>query len=285
MLPYSILTSSLDESIKTRLESLYHTGQKQIWDGKTILEYLTRKHPKVSLDDSKKESLKNILSMILWGEFVAWKMSADLAFDLDEIEAKLAATAQAHDEARHFYVMLDYLKLLDYKDKPLDKNLSRGLERVLKANTLGKKLLGMQLMVEPVAITIFSSLRKANVDPILTDLLMYYIQDESRHITLGTNYLPHYLEKASLAEKLNIFLWQLYIIEAEVKGISFLKKDFENLGIPTKDVFKLAELKQLNAFDEVAEKFPKTKLNTYAHTYARAFLKKYISVLMKWNNI
>ena len=49
--------------------------------------------------------------MLMWGELAAWRISAQLADRLEPLEMKMAATSQAHDEARHFYVMHDYLEL------------------------------------------------------------------------------------------------------------------------------------------------------------------------------
>src|SRR5436305_10160736 len=53
--------------------------------------------------------LARVFSIILWGELAAWVISADLAERLDDVEAKMAATSQAFDEARHFNTMRDYL--------------------------------------------------------------------------------------------------------------------------------------------------------------------------------
>ena len=68
------------------------------------------------------------------------KISADLALHLEPLEAKLAATSQTHDEARHFYVMHDYLKLLDYEPESLPSAAHRILLEILKADSLAKKL-------------------------------------------------------------------------------------------------------------------------------------------------
>jgi hypothetical protein len=56
----------------------------------------------------------------MWGELAAWKISAQLADELEPLEAKLAATSQVHDEARHFYVMHDYLDALGEKAEPME---------------------------------------------------------------------------------------------------------------------------------------------------------------------
>ena len=97
------------------LERIYHKGQDYVWDGKKTLAELLEKHGKIDLDPKKMEPLCRIFAVIFWGEMAAWRVSTELATELVSLEAKMAATAQAHDEARHFYVMHDYLTLLGYE--------------------------------------------------------------------------------------------------------------------------------------------------------------------------
>ncbi len=82
------------------LERIYHKGQKLSWDGKEVLSTLIKEHGQPNVDQSTKESLGRIFSVILWGELAAWRISAQLADELDCLEAKMAATSQAFDEAR-----------------------------------------------------------------------------------------------------------------------------------------------------------------------------------------
>lgn len=242
------------DSIKTkeevrwakRLESIYHKGQEKIWDGRLILDELVAMHG-INLSPDKIDAIKNIFAVIFWGELAAWKISSQLATELVPLEAKLAATAQAHDEARHFYVMHDYLSLLNYKPGRLKPGASAVMENVLTANTLAKKVLGMQLMVEPVALTIFHLVREANVDSVLCNLLSYYEKDESRHVALGIQYLPKLIKEMSWAEKTGLILWQIKMLSLEVDGLKELEQDFRSLGFSPEDVFALAEKKQLDA--------------------------------------
>jgi ribonucleotide reductase beta subunit family protein with ferritin-like domain len=113
--PYEMMESDLVERTQSRLdklERLYHVGQNNIWDGREVLDALIKKHGPPKLPPDKKESALKVLSILLWGELAAWAISADLAERIDDVEAKMAATSQAHDEARHFYVLRDYLRAL-----------------------------------------------------------------------------------------------------------------------------------------------------------------------------
>src|SRR5437660_1166780 len=110
--PYDLLAQEAirdTESKMERLERIYHVAQRNAWQGHEILKGLVAKHGTPAIPDRKKEAIARIFTIILWGELAAWIVSADLAERIDDVEAKMAATSQAFDEARHFYVMRDYL--------------------------------------------------------------------------------------------------------------------------------------------------------------------------------
>ena len=178
------LVSHEKEKNETVLEGIYHRGQNNIWNGQELLKELVSKHGTPNIDSEKLGPIKNIFSIILWGEYAAWNVSSQLSFMLDDYGAKMAAVSQAHDEARHFYVMRDYLRLLEYEPQELPSQVSYILREVCETKHLARKLLGMQLMIEPIALTIFRFVRKGNIDPVLSSLLDHFEIDESRHVAL-----------------------------------------------------------------------------------------------------
>ena len=252
LIPYDICDESLLES-ETRsarlLEGIYHKGQNKIWDGNKVLDELIAKHGTIKIKEKDAVALKNIFSIILWGELVAWKVSLQLGSEIEDFSAKLAATAQAHDEARHFYVMRDYLELLGYEPKPLTHAVSRVLNEVLQTKSLAKKLLGMQLMIEPIALTIFRFTRKMNVEPLLTDLLAYYEIDEARHVALGIQYLPRLMRKMNKLQLTSLIFWQARVINAEMIGLKEIEEDILSLGLDPLEVFEYAEKKQMECLE------------------------------------
>lgn len=238
---------------KEYLEKVYHKGQEKIWDGRKTLDDLLEKYPNLDIDNTQATALKNILAIILWGEYVAWNVSSEMSAKFVEQGPKMAAVSQAHDEARHFYVMKDYLeKRLNYKPETLFKAALRVLEEVSNTNCMAKKLLGLQLMIEPVAITIFRFVRKSNIDPVLSELLEYYEKDEARHIALGVKYLPSLIKKMSFLKKVSFIMWQIRLILFEIKGLKCIEKDLEALGINPREVFEFAESKQISCLKEVS---------------------------------
>jgi len=222
----------------SRLERLYHVGAKQAWDGKQVLADLLRKHGGVQLAPDKRRALAEIFSTILWGELAAWSISADLALQLEDTEAKMAATSQVFDEARHFYVMRDYLLALDIEVPKLDGYTQTILNELLDTNRLVDKLLGMQLIVESIAVTLFRSVAQAGVEPVLSDLMPYFERDEARHVGLGVLYLPKLLAKLGPLEAARLKLVQLKIVTLIGWGTHLKKRHFETLGMDNNEGFR-----------------------------------------------
>ena len=185
--------------------------------------------------------------MIFWGELAAWKVAAELALELEPLDAKLAATSQAHDEARHFYVLHDYLSLLDYTPEDLPPSAHRLLVEILKADSLAKKLVGMQLMVEPIALTLFQLVRENRLEPVLSDLLAYYERDEARHVALGVHFLPSLIDQMNGRELLDFYIWQIRMFMIQLDGVQEMETDFAALGFSMRDVMKMGMIKQLHA--------------------------------------
>ena len=233
--PYELLEDRDvgDAEGKTRrLERLYHLTQKHAWDGKAVLGALLEKHgpPGRNMTPETREALGRVLSVLLWGELAAWNISADLALEIDEMDAKMAATAQVFDEARHFYVMRDYVKLLG-PVPPIGGLPRRLLRKVLDAPSLATKLIGMQLLFETNAVVIFRRIAESDVCPILSELLPYFERDESRHVGLGVMYVPRLVERMSAREAKRTARFQLECILLLMACGFAVRDDFGTLGL------------------------------------------------------
>src|SRR5262249_21315059 len=95
----------LAEARTSTIARIYHKGHEQRWDGRAVLDELIAKHGAISFPEAKREAFAQIASVLLWGELAAWSISADLALKLEDTPAKMAASSQVFDEARHFYVL------------------------------------------------------------------------------------------------------------------------------------------------------------------------------------
>jgi hypothetical protein len=234
-----------------KIGMIYHRGQDRAWNGKEVLAMLVEEHGVPDLPQEKKEALSRIFAIILWGELAAWKISAQLADEMAPLEAKMAATSQAHDEARHFYVMYDYLTLLDYVPDRIDPRSERVLKMTLGADSLAHKMCGMQLMIETIALTIFQTVRQNNIEPVLSGLLRYFEIDEARHIGLGVNYMPTFIRKMSRFEIAEMTLFQLRIMLGTLISMMAITPDLVKLGIHPREIINLGKAKQYEVFREL----------------------------------
>ena len=204
----------------------------------------------------------------MWGELAAWRISAELADELDSYEAKMAATSQAHDEARHFYTMYDYLVALDAVPDRLDPFAQKLLEEVMNADHLAKKLMGMRWW-NPLRSLCFTLLKNWR-SSLCSRFLPYFEKDEARHVALGVQYLPALLKNATPLERLDLWFFQLRLVSYEVMSMRGLAGDMLKLGVPPRDLVKVGMGKQLAALEllfeeqEVTKDIPIAILNRYA---------------------
>jgi hypothetical protein len=166
------------------------------------------------------------------------------------LEAKMGATSQAFDEARHFYVMHDYLGHLGYEPKRLDRAPQALLDLVLDTPNLAYKLLGMQLMIETIALTVFQTVRESEVEPVLCDLMKYFERDEARHVGLGMQYLPSLMSRMSKTEVSRLITFQVRLLAWALWELKVLEKDFAVLGLDPRTVLERGRKKQLAALHE-----------------------------------
>lgn len=219
-----------------RMESIYHAGQDKIWDGREVLSGLIDKYGKPSMPPAQKKALARIFSIIMWGELAAWKISAQLADRIVPLEGKLAATSQVHDEARHFYVMHDYLDALGEKPPKLDFWSRYVVELTLDTDSLVKKLLGMQLTIETIALTIFQRVREMKVEPVLTELLPYYERDEARHVGLGVQMVPRLMGEMNVAGHVDLAFFQLRLLVSTLASLKAMEQDLLSIGVDPRSV-------------------------------------------------
>jgi hypothetical protein len=224
-----------------RLARLYHLTQEHAWDGRTVLGALVAKHgpPGRGMPEATREALVHVLSVLLWGELAAWSISADLALEIDDLDAKMAATGQVFDEARHFYVMRDYVVQLAGPEGAGERiavphlgSLGRKLMLdVLDTRDLAKKIVGMQLLIETNAVVIFRRLGETGACPVLAELLPYFERDESRHVGLGALYLPRLIARMAPADMVSLRLFQARCLALLIGSGMALAKPFEVLGM------------------------------------------------------
>ena len=254
------LRTEAEADAARKLEGIYHKGQQKAWDGRATLDELLARHGPITLPDRQRDAIQGLFAVILWGELAAWKVSADLALQLEPLEAKMAATSQAHDEARHFYVMHRYLSAIGEAPRHVGPRTTRVLLGALYARSLAKKVVGMQMMIEPMALALFQLLRESRIEPVLSELLELYERDEARHVALGVLHLPRLLRTLTMAETVDLYAWEFREYWRQIAMMHELEPHFDALGIDMRRVLEIGRTKQLRAIsmlqDELGTPMP-----------------------------
>lgn len=131
------------------------------------------------------ESENWTLSQFLHGEQGALVCTAKLAETVPWIDAKLFASTQVMDEARHVEVFGRYLDAKLSGHYPVNPHLGALLDDIIADRRWDMTYLGMQVMVEGLALAAFGLMRATTTEPLLEQLLRYVMADEARHVAFG----------------------------------------------------------------------------------------------------
>jgi hypothetical protein len=193
------------EPTHQELESLYETAKKNQWNATTAIDWsrpLGREGPILNVEvtfqgarfmepltaEERKEMEVRVsawrLSQFLHGEQGSLLVCGQLVNAVPELDAKLYGATQVVDEGRHVEVFERYVKKL-HKIYPVDPLLKTLIDEILASESWELKLLGMQMLIEGLAIAAFNLMRQQTGDPTLADLLDYVLQDEGRHVNFG----------------------------------------------------------------------------------------------------
>ena len=140
------------------------------------------------------------MSQFLHGEQGALLVASQLASCAPTFNAKLYAASQTFDEARHVEVFNRYLQTKIGIHYPINPALKTLLDKILTDERWDLKFIGMQIIIEGLALAAFQMLKSITKDPLLKQLLHYVVRDEARHVTFGINYLEDYIKTLSPEE-------------------------------------------------------------------------------------
>lgn len=129
-----------------------------------------------------------MLSNFLHGEQGALMVASQLVNAVPHMDGKFYAATQTLDEARHVEVFAKYIELLDHV-QPIAQSLRTLLDATLGVESWMHKCVGMQIVVEGLALYTFRDLRATTEEPLLKQLLTYVARDEARHTAFGIKYL------------------------------------------------------------------------------------------------
>ena len=151
------------------------------------------------------------------------------------IDAKYYAATQVMDEARHVEVFAKYLDTKLSGHYPINAHLRLLLDDIVDDSRWDMTYLGMQIMVEGLALAAFGFMHQITTEPLLKQLLRYVMSDEARHVAFGVLCLQGVLRGLSAAE---IRERQEFAFEAAVRMRDrFLQQEvWERMGISPKDM-------------------------------------------------
>jgi hypothetical protein len=205
------------------LRNLYGKGKRSQWDVDTKLDWSIDVDPESENTpnellpifgtrlwdrlDKKRELPKLrrlmtgwVLSNFLHGEQGALFAAAQLVCAAPNTDAKLYAATQAMDEARHVEAYDRYLREKIETTFPISPHLSQLLDEILREPRWDMKYLGMQIMVEGLALASFGMIMQTTNEPLLRDIVTMIHQDEARHVAFGVIALKGTYDEMSEAE-------------------------------------------------------------------------------------
>ena len=202
-----------------RIAKLYELGKKLNWNTSIDIDWdrplvISDEIPPMFWDEyppykgldeeGKREFLRHRgasqFSQFLHGEQGALLVASQLVSCAPTYQAKLYAASQAFDEARHVEAFTKYIQTRSKLMYPVGSGLKSLLDKILTDQRWDLKLIGMQIIIEGLALAAFNNMKIILNDGLLKQLLHYVIRDEARHVTFGVNYLEDYLKTLSKSE-------------------------------------------------------------------------------------
>jgi hypothetical protein len=236
------------------LGRLYDHAKRDQWDGATTLDWTLDVEPEAeNLPDSqiaiygtpiwdrltgrererlRHESMSWILSQFLHGEQGALLATAQLVDAVPVMDAKLYAATQVMDEARHVEVYDRYLRDKLEKVYPINPHLKTLLDQILSDARWDMKYLGMQILVEGLALAAFGFIRSYANEPLIRDLTAHVMRDEARHVAFGVialrDFYATHFTAAEIRERQE-FTYEACVLMRD----RFLARDvWERMGMP-----------------------------------------------------
>lgn len=253
---------AIAEQRTNKLRRIYTNAGRDLWDGPQVFRDALQRHGGIQLEQEKRVALAHLVTGLMWGELAAWIVAAELAERLEDPDAKMAASAQVFDEARHFYVLRDYVAALHVPVPKLEPYYAIAFRRLLATSDLTVKLFAMQIMAEGAAVVIFRFLHESEIEPVLSELLPLIELDESRHVGLGVLYLPQQLENLSPRKLMKIRSTTYGI--GDLFGAAQIRnaRHFHTLGVDPRDLIRAAD-KMLYELSQKIGKVPGTDLDFF----------------------
>ena len=214
---------------RPQLVTLYNKAAQSQWASVTDLDWSTEVDPEslVAMDSGNLQLMREVtrmpgspiaawgekellqlglemftalLSQFMHGEQGAMMTAAKIVDTVPWIDAKYYAATQTMDEARHTEVFARYIGEKVGTPYPMNPNLEAQITGLLEDSRWDIAYLGMQIIIESLALAAFGDMARRTTEPLLKKLLRYVMADEARHVAFGILSLGEYYEHLSSAE-------------------------------------------------------------------------------------
>ncbi len=249
------------------LRALYEKSKDFMWNARTAIPWETNVDPEAELTPDtmnplfgspvwerldKKRELPNLrrhmaaytFSNFLHGEQGALLATAQIVDAAPTADAKLYAAAQVFDEARHVEVYDRYLREKFELVYPISPYLKTLLDTILEDSRWDFKYLGMQVLVEGVALGAFGFVHQTTTEPLIRQITQLIMQDESRHVAFGVLSLKDAyqdMKPSELADREDFLVTSSRLLRDRFLG----QEVWERVGLPQKECEELAEKSEM----------------------------------------
>jgi P-aminobenzoate N-oxygenase AurF len=209
---------------RTRLLDLYQRGKDKQWDATKRIDWSIDVNPCNVMDQGEElnpiygspqwEKLNQkerdelghhlsawLFSQFLHGEQGALTVAARIVESVPDMDSKFYAATQAMDEARHVELYARFMREKIGLYYPINPDLARLLADSLSDSRWDMPYLGMQVLIEGLALAAFGVHRDLSNNDLVTQLLAYVMQDEARHVAFGRLALRDYYKELTEAER------------------------------------------------------------------------------------
>jgi len=250
------------EGEREKLLALYEKGKSQQWDAATRIDWsldLDPENPQ-EIDDRlipifgsplwermdnkeritvRRHQQAQTLSQFMHGEQGALMAAARIVQTVPDLDAKFYAATQVMDEARHVEA---YARLLNEKlgiAYPITPGLKSLLETTLTDRRWDMTYLGMQILIEGLALAAFQRIRDYAKNRLAASVNAYVMQDEARHVAFDRLALRDFYPQLTQAERSER---EEFVVEAcyHMRDRFNQKELWENLGLPVEEAVEAA---------------------------------------------
>ncbi len=209
---------------RQRLLDLYQRGKDKQWDAAKRIDWDLPVNPANVMDtpdeinpiygsrqyemlsQAERDELGHhlgawLFSQFLHGEQGALTVAARIVESVPDMDSKFYAATQAMDEARHVELYQRFIRDKIGLYYPINPDLARLLADALSDSRWDMPYLGMQVLIEGLALAAFGVHRDITANPLVKQVLAYVMQDEARHVAFGRLALRDYYAALTSAER------------------------------------------------------------------------------------